>query len=340
MTPEPGNAHEVEGVLNPGSGQADGEVFLFPRLVAAGNVSRVGRARVVIENGIPVGVERDGIVLEPERAFESGVGHSGVEDPRITRIDAPRLWVMTYVAYGPLGPRTALAVSADLREWRRLGPAHLRLRRRDGDRPQPVPQQGHAVLPRAGHSTPTGSSRSRCCTGRCGTWTRSPPGRARIRRQGSIRGRASGSPSCDSTTRCAMSRALTHWTGSRLVAAPEHPFEQVKVGGGPPPLRVPEGWLLLHHGVTGKLEREFSQQQNVNYAAGGMILRRGPPVGGRRAHQRTAAAGRDRGRAQRHRAERRLPDRDRGDRRRAVGLLRHGRLEDRRRPVGSHPMIE
>ena len=29
---------------------------------------------------------------------------------------------MTYVAYGPLGPRTALAVSTDLREWRRLGP--------------------------------------------------------------------------------------------------------------------------------------------------------------------------------------------------------------------------
>jgi predicted GH43/DUF377 family glycosyl hydrolase len=66
--------------------------------------------------------------------------------------------------------------------------------------------------------------------------------------------------------------ALTHWSGSRLVAAPEHPFEQVKIGGGPPPLRVPEGWLLLHHGVTGVLEREFSQQQNVNYAAGGMIL--------------------------------------------------------------------
>ena len=29
---------------------------------------------------------------------------------------------MTYVAFGPLGPRPALAVSADLRTWRRLGP--------------------------------------------------------------------------------------------------------------------------------------------------------------------------------------------------------------------------
>ncbi len=32
---------------------------------------------------------------------------------------------MTYVAFGPLGPRTALAVSEDLRSWRRLGPLHF-----------------------------------------------------------------------------------------------------------------------------------------------------------------------------------------------------------------------
>ena len=30
--------------------------------------------------------------------------------------------VMTYVAYGPLGPRTAVATSTDLRHWERLGP--------------------------------------------------------------------------------------------------------------------------------------------------------------------------------------------------------------------------
>ena len=33
--------------------------------------------------------------------------------------------VMTDVAYGPLGPRPALAVSEDLVRWRRLGPAHF-----------------------------------------------------------------------------------------------------------------------------------------------------------------------------------------------------------------------
>jgi hypothetical protein len=46
MQPDPSEPFEVEGVLNPAAGWADGELYLLPRLVAAGNVSRVGLARV------------------------------------------------------------------------------------------------------------------------------------------------------------------------------------------------------------------------------------------------------------------------------------------------------
>ena len=47
MTPEPGNDLEAEGVLNPATGHTpDGELYLLPRLVASGNVSRVGLAKV------------------------------------------------------------------------------------------------------------------------------------------------------------------------------------------------------------------------------------------------------------------------------------------------------
>ena len=67
-------------------------------------------------------------------------------------------------------------------------------------------------------------------------------------------------------------RNLVHWRGHRFVAGPEHPFEELKIGGGPPPIRVPEGWLLLHHGVTGVLASGTAQQQRVNYAAGAMLL--------------------------------------------------------------------
>ena len=59
MTPEPGNPLEAMGVLNPGSGRTpDGRLHLLPRIVADGNVSRVGFAEVVVRDGVPVGVER------------------------------------------------------------------------------------------------------------------------------------------------------------------------------------------------------------------------------------------------------------------------------------------
>ena len=45
MEPEAGNPNEVEGVLNPAAARGpDGELYLFPRLVAKGNYSRIGIA--------------------------------------------------------------------------------------------------------------------------------------------------------------------------------------------------------------------------------------------------------------------------------------------------------
>lgn len=72
MEPEPGNLQEVEGVLNPAAIRgSDGELYLFPRLVAKGNYSRIGVAHVRFnETGDPVGVERLGIALEPEADYE------------------------------------------------------------------------------------------------------------------------------------------------------------------------------------------------------------------------------------------------------------------------------
>ena len=72
MEPEPGNPQEIEGVLNPAAARGpDGELYLFPRLVARGNYSRIGIARVRFnEAGDPAGVERLGIALEPEADYE------------------------------------------------------------------------------------------------------------------------------------------------------------------------------------------------------------------------------------------------------------------------------
>ncbi|MGO4536090.1 glycoside hydrolase family 130 protein [Leifsonia sp. 2MCAF36] len=271
MTPAAGDPLEAEGVLNPASGRGpDGELYLLPRLVAEGNVSRVGLARVVIEDGTPVAVERHGVVLEPDRAFERGRSNAGVEDPRITFIASLGLHVMTYVAYGPLGPRTAVAVSDDLRAWRRLGPVSFQyddelgidlalfLNKDTVFFPEPVTAPDGtpslAVLhrpvwdlgdirPGEGEHPPAGESRP-------SIWIASIPLDAVQRDLGE----------------------LARWRQNRFLAGPEFPFEELKIGAGPAPRRVPEGWLLLHHGVTGRLESGVAQQKNVNYAAGAMIL--------------------------------------------------------------------
>ena len=129
MEPEPGNPLEVEGVLNPaGVRGPDGQFYLFPRLVAEGNYSRIGIARVKFdEAGDPVGVERLGIALEPEADYERRPdGSGGCEDPRITFGEDLQRYVMTYTALSSKGPRIALALSEDLFHWQRLGLATFR----------------------------------------------------------------------------------------------------------------------------------------------------------------------------------------------------------------------
>ncbi len=112
MQPQPGNPNEVWGTLNPGGVRGpDGAYYLFPRLVAEGNYSRIGRARVVFDaDGRPVGVERLGLALEPHEPYEVTREGGGVEDPRVTYVGPLNRYVMTYTAFVPHHPRIALAV--------------------------------------------------------------------------------------------------------------------------------------------------------------------------------------------------------------------------------------
>jgi hypothetical protein len=83
MEPEPGNPLEAEGVLNPAAVRApDGELYIFPRLTAKGNYSRIGISRVCFnDDGDPTGVERLGVVLEPKADYEKRPdGGGGCED--------------------------------------------------------------------------------------------------------------------------------------------------------------------------------------------------------------------------------------------------------------------
>jgi predicted GH43/DUF377 family glycosyl hydrolase len=279
MSPLEGDELEAEGVLNPGSGRtADGTLCLLPRLVAAGNVSRVGLATVLVEDGVPAGVKRRGVVLAPDESWERGAGHAGVEDPRVTWVPGLGQHLMTYVAYGPLGPKPALAISSDLVAWRRLGPLHFAYQPGlDTDLnlfpnkdcvwfPEPVPGPDGAlsyallhrpmwdlswIVPGAGTPLPAGIDDDRP-----GIWISYVPV-AEVE---------------------ADLRNLVRLRDHRLVAMSEYAWEALKIGAGPPPIRVDEGWLLIHHGVTGELDPGTDQQQNVHYQAGAMLLDREDPA--------------------------------------------------------------
>lgn len=274
MAPLAGEPREVEGVLNPASARGrDGELYLFPRLVAKENYSRIGRARVVFDHGgKPTSVERLGLSLEPDEAWEQNPATAGVEDPRIVFVESLGAYVMTYSAYGPLGPRIGLAVSRNLAKWDRLGPVSFAYEpslRTDLNLypnkdamffPEPVPgpdgKPAYAMLhrpmwdltwisPNAGRPLPAGVTDPRQSI-----WVSFVPVEAVGRDL----------------------RALTRLDRHRQVAQPQQPWEEAKIGGGTPPIRIPEGWLILHHGVTTAAKSHPGDRVPVRYVAGAMVL--------------------------------------------------------------------
>jgi len=266
MEPLAGDPQEAEGVLNPASARGpDGDLYLFPRMVARGNFSRIGRARVIFDKDRrPSGVERLGVVLEPDEAWEQNAVTAGVEDPRITFINTLEAYVMAYAAYGPLGPRIGLAISRDLVSWKRLGPVSFGYQpsmRTDLNLysnkdamffPEPVPgpdgEPAFAMLHRP-------------------VWNPSwplPAGVTDERHSIWVSFVAADSVAADV-------RALTRLDQHRQVAQPQESWEATKIGAGTPPIRVPEGWLIIYHGVT-KGEAQAGERVPVRYVAGAMVL--------------------------------------------------------------------
>jgi predicted GH43/DUF377 family glycosyl hydrolase len=56
------------------------------------------------------------------------------------------------------------------------------------------------------------------------------------------------------------------------LAAPQQGWERLKVGGGTPPLRVGHAWLVLYHGVAGRIVEERDHQQEARYSVGALLL--------------------------------------------------------------------
>ena len=117
-----GDPTDAGGILNPAATRGPHqELVLYPRCVAEGNISRIGTIRMH-ESASGFELERLDFALQPEASYElrPHPGY-GCEDPRVTYIDVLKAYVMAYTAFGPNGPRIALAISEDAYRWERLG---------------------------------------------------------------------------------------------------------------------------------------------------------------------------------------------------------------------------
>jgi len=271
MEPDLADPREAGGVLNPAAMRGpDGELYLLPRLVGADNCSRIGLVRVVHDRqGTPRSVTRLGVALEPEEPYErnSRTG-GGVEDPRVTYVAALESYVMTYIALGEAGPRIALAISHDLVRWQRLGPVRLAplhglalgaLDNKDALLfPEPVPAPDGQPALALIHRPDLGTYRP---AGRC---VRAPLPGLREQRPSMW---LSYAPLHDLAAEGRPVFGQHH-----LLAGPAQPWEHLKVGGGTPPLRVGNAWLLLYHGVAGRIVEGAGPQHEVRYSAGLLLL--------------------------------------------------------------------
>jgi predicted GH43/DUF377 family glycosyl hydrolase len=171
---------------------------------------------------------------------------------------------MTYTAFVPFEPRVAIAVSNDLVTWRRLGLVRYAAQSGVPDLnacgnkdasifpdvvPDPDGVPSLAILHR-----PT----TRIAFHHDGCDVTKPPCGEETKENIWI----SYVPLADAQ---ADESALTMIAKHETVIAPARSWEDHKVGAGPPPVRLPYGWLLLYHAVS-------TPNGHPRYATGAVIL--------------------------------------------------------------------
>jgi predicted GH43/DUF377 family glycosyl hydrolase len=278
MEPEPGNPMEAEGVLNPASVRGpDGELYLFPRLVAKGNYSRIGIARVRFnKSGKPESVERLGIALEPETDYEMRPdGGGGCEDPRIIYVEPLKQYIMTYTAFSPVGPRIAIARSKDLFKWERLGLAVFE------------PYQGieftnvdnkdasffSLLMPNPGMIPELAILHRPLFPGTRPEETKHHP----KTRELDLDRESIWISYCSILQNDHKPIRHGKFTSHQRLASPVAKWERLKIGGGTPPIMTRHGWMIVYHGVH-KLPNPVDGKHDLCYSAGVMILSKEHPT--------------------------------------------------------------
>jgi beta-1,2-mannobiose phosphorylase / 1,2-beta-oligomannan phosphorylase len=253
MRPDLANPYERGGVLNPAAVLHEGTTYVLYRAVAETppNFSRILMATCELETGNRLRTVRlDRVALEPEEPYElweNGLG-GGVEDPRIPPIDGT--YYMAYTAYGTvdgvIAPRIALARSADLFNWERLG--LVSFAPFDATHNHEIAGIDLALVPNKDAILFPERIGGRYCL--------------------MHRPMFPASTGLPQSIWLSWSHDLLHWEDHRLLLPPTLPWESLKVGGGTPPLRTPHGWLTFYHGVEGLADDDPGRR----YHAGALLL--------------------------------------------------------------------
>jgi predicted GH43/DUF377 family glycosyl hydrolase len=259
---------EIEGVLNPASARTrDGKLLLYPRSVSAGNVSRISILEGA-ESGSAVSFVRAGFALEPVSPSEirDVPGGYGCEDPRITFVPLLDAYVMAYTAFGPSGPRIALALSNDGYAWKRLG-----------------------LVDFSAPGLPHGDDKDAAFFPEPVISPAGVPSFAMYHRPmihgSAVDARAAipiilGIPPRDrESTRIAYipvepaladRSELLKVAESVIVLEPGDGWGRIKNGGGTPPIRIAEGWFSMFHGVDPDYDAAGAST-GMRYSAGFVI---------------------------------------------------------------------
>ncbi len=261
-----GSPQEAGGILNPAGARAPGgEWLLYPRCVAEGNISRVGTVRTrALDRGFET--ERLGFALEPQAEYEvrPHPGY-GCEDPRVTFVPVLNAYVMAYTAFGPLGPRIALALSSDAYRWERLG-----LLAFEGAGASIGDDKDAAFFPEPVLS-PSGV-RSLAFYHRPMLHLSAVDGRAAIPmiERMPLEDRESIRIGYIPLDAALADRAnLLRVAESVQVLSPSLRWGSIKIGGGTAPVRVPPGWMSIYHGVD--LIDNNGSKPSLRYSAGLVI---------------------------------------------------------------------
>jgi predicted GH43/DUF377 family glycosyl hydrolase len=206
------NMWEEKAAFNPAGILRNGLFHIFYRAIDSRGISSIGYAAVTHKMKM---VERpDCPVMKPDQGWEE----LGCEDPRIAKIDD--CYYMLYTAYSRRGPRIALASSLNLRQFAKIGLIGPDL-----------PDKDAALFPET-------------INGKIAMIHRIEPS-MRI----SYFDIHQFEKLCDPSIRSQYWTDYLQKLDAYTLMEPEEPWEEKKIGVGPPPIRTSEGWLLIYHGV-------------------------------------------------------------------------------------------